>query len=905
MISVTHYRNPIDPASRESREIAEPATLWGLTKEFTQADEWPLPTVAIVNGDAWMRARWSEALPDGAVVEFRSFVQGGKTGGYVIGGAMIVAGAAMIISSWGTLGPSGIGLILAGAGQIYAASQMIDPPDVPSYLGADAGSPTYSIAYKSNRKRVGEPVPVVYGKHRLLPDLVTESYQVYVNDQQFAYIVICLGIGEFDIDASSLRFGEALFSELKDITYQVVPPGSALTLFRDRVTTNQSLSGQEVIGIGSPVKRVGGPVLTVTWDGVSGDSIIISCSDPVFSNLNIFDVLQLSGTINFDGHGNVVEVSANAVRIDGYFTYYADEFPVYASVSYYLGAAIVSPQSAVFTTGPNRITSVAGAFSLVQATDSITVSNAAPNNGTFTVTAVAGDGSWIQTATAFTPTTAPNPQVVHTSSGWSPWYEVANKAVSVESFEVDYVCPRGIGTLTGAGGVNPRTITTYIEYQGWDVNDILSSAPQTLTTTLTGAQVKPLRRSYKFANDTGYPRVKIRYRRSALASTNTNDLDTLLLAGLKGYLPNVTYYPGCTVMAIKVRASEQMVQGQTQQVNLVATRKLPIWNGTSWSANTATRSPAWALTDILRDACQLNDSEIDLPAFLALDAIWAGRGDSFDGVFDQTLTSWEALQRVARAGRAQVVLSGGVVTIVRDGVRSVRAAMFTPSNILAGSLRVEYRLPNDNDPDGTSVSWVNPTNNWQAAHIDYRETGGTPVDPVSIDLFGVTGLAQATREAVYLDRVRIYQRKTISWQTEMDGHLVSVGDLVALSHDVPAWGQSGELLAQVGTIFTTSEPLTWAASGTHYVLLRRPTGTVFGPYAVTQISGQPNQFSMATALDFSPRLDLSLGERTGFTFGPSSNYLRDVVITSVTPQDATTVELQAIPYDARVHAAGA
>jgi hypothetical protein len=248
------------------------------------------------------------------------------------------------------------------------------------------------------------------------------------------------------------------------------------------------------------------------------------------------------------------------------------------------------------------------------------------------------------------------------------------------------------------------------------------------------------------------------------------------------------------------------------------------------------------------------------------------------------------------------VLSGGQVTCIRDAARTLRAALFTPANILPGSLAIEYRLPQEADPDGTEIAWIDPANAWQPAHIEYREGGGSITSPQTFDLFGVTNEAQATREATYLDRCRLYQRKVIRWETEMDGHLVSVGDLVGLSHDVLGHGQSAELIAVNGTTYTTSEPLAWVG-GSHTVLFRRPDGSAAGPYTVTAVEGHPEQFVCATALDFTPRTTLENGDRTTVILDPTGAC--DLVVTGVRPGSGTTVEITAIPYDSRVHASGA
>ena len=183
-------------------------------------------------------------------------------------------------------------------------------------------------------------------------------------------------------------------------------------------------------------------------------------------------------------------------------------------------------------------------------------------------------------------------------------------------------------------------------------------------------------------------------------------------------------------------------------------------------------------------------------------------------------------------------------------------------------------------------------------------SGAAPVRPASIDLFGVTDVAQATREATYLARVNTYQRKVIKFSTEMDGHIPLYGDLIGISHDLPSWGQSGQLLAISGTTYTTTEPLTWTAGSAHYVGLRKPGGSLSGPWAVSEVVGNPYAFTLVGALDFTPRTDLSNGDRTAYLFGPGTTWVQDVVVTKIMPRSETEVELTCQPYDSRIYAAG-
>ena len=69
-LQVEHYINHLDPSKRESHVFDAGQTLAEITKKLCDHEEWQVPTIALVNGDPWLRARWSDPIPDGSLIEF-------------------------------------------------------------------------------------------------------------------------------------------------------------------------------------------------------------------------------------------------------------------------------------------------------------------------------------------------------------------------------------------------------------------------------------------------------------------------------------------------------------------------------------------------------------------------------------------------------------------------------------------------------------------------------------------------------------------------------------------------------------------------------------------------------------------------------------------------------------------
>ena len=170
--------------------------------------------------------------------------------------------------------------------------------------------------------------------------------------------------------------------------------------------------------------------------------------------------------------------------------------------------------------------------------------------------------------------------------------------------------------------------------------------------------------SYKYPVSPG--RYEVRATRLDGKDTNSRAGHEVRWGEARGYLDGgITFPDNVTLLAIRMRATDNLSQRSSRLINCIVTRKLPVWTGSSWTAPQASRSIAWAIADAARNGsygARLADSRIDLAALLALDAVWAARGDRFDGRFDSAASWWEAVARIARAGRARIFLQSGRLT---------------------------------------------------------------------------------------------------------------------------------------------------------------------------------------------------------------------------------------------------
>lgn len=487
-------------------------------------------------------------------------------------------------------------------------------------------------------------------------------------------------------------------------------------------------------------------------------------------------------------------------------------------------------------------------------------------------------------------------------AGWVGPF-VANPAATQANYiGIDINLPQGLFSADNNG--NPQAASVTYEIQAQLIDDTGAAIGpwfDLAQPTISLATMQPQMLSVRYLVPAG--RYQVRAQRVGDKDLGSRVANTMQWAGLRAYLPSQHYYGNVTLLAMVIRATNNLNSQTARKINVIATRKLPVWNGTSWSAPVATRNPAWAMADVLRNTDYgrgLADSRINLASLQSLAATWDARGDKFDGVFDTAATLWDALSQLANVGDAMPVYYAGVIDFVRDEAKAIRTAMFTPSNIVAGSLSIEYIFPNYDTPDHVIVEYVDDTT-FQATEVPCVLSGGTQLRPSRLKMFGCTDRNQAWRHGMRLAAANRDRRRNITLVTEMEGYIPRYGDLVAVSHDVPAWGLSGVVLAYAGGIVTTSEPLLWTPGQTHFMAFRRRDGSVDGPYTVTQGG---DDFSAVVV--GAPSIYVSDGaseEPTHYQFGPGERRGLDCQVLGAFPKGDGQVEMTLVNYAASVQEA--
>lgn len=495
-----------------------------------------------------------------------------------------------------------------------------------------------------------------------------------------------------------------------------------------------------------------------------------------------------------------------------------------------------------------------------------------------------------------------------TTSDTGPY--IANATgTDANRIEVDVVWPSGLFRLSSSGNVRQMLMTLIIEYRA--VDD--AGAPVGLGTWITmyngdviDAERSPKRVTYGVDVTPG--RYEVRMRRGQPDDTDAANYSTAQWEAMRAFLEtDAPTFTDVTMLAVKARATSNLNNNSARQFNVVCTAKKPVWNGSTWSAATATRSIAWAFADMCRNNYLGGqaDSKLDLAQLLALDYVWSSRGDTFNFRFDVPTTRWDALNLIAAAGRAFPVLNADLVSIKRQQAQTVPATIFNRNTIVKGSHSLEYVFQRENSYDSVRAEYYAPEHGWIKNTVLCVPPGSAGLNPQPVTLYGVTDRAQAFREGIYRAESALRQNKVSRLKTELDGYIPSRGDLIKIVNENFDMDQGGELVAVEGSPAVTlllSEPVTFSTASpapAHYILLRKDDGTVSGPHLVTP-GADSKRVTLNQALAWVP----STGgdrERTKFAFGLLSSTAGDWVVESISPRGGVSVELTCVNYVASVH----
>lgn len=808
-------------------------------------------------------------------------------------------------------GTDPISITLALFSAVSAVFGMLTPklPGTPNTPGQ--GDSLSNASINGNKVKMGDVIRESFGTQRIFGDYLLPPHRYFSDPQtQWVELMLCIGRGRYQIQDGAIRIGEtSLLSLGADAEYQIFQPGetvSGLGSIWWHTAPEVGASSTGAAGLELTDATSITPAAVASAFQFSGYTITIPSGAGSFpADWTVGQVLRIIAPYSYtvtDGGGATRDVVSGPLSMlnptvgdqievvganAGKYTVqtYTPGTPGQMTLNYEWGAAANQLElgTSSATIGP-----VGLHFKITSITPSAIVVDRLTSSGAL-------DASF----PGFTAATMSNASIsIDTSSlqgGWRGPFAACPPKEKTAKIELDTMYPSGLGGVGEEGYLFPLTVNYEVQWRDMALGD---SAPWT---SVNFADTNTTLNQVGYTKHIDLPylmRPEVRMRKTSPLGETLEFRDTIQWYGLKSLLQAPTKYEGATTIRIRVRTSDRIAAQTESKISVIATRMLPTRVDGAWTEEIATRDIAPVFAYIAK-SLDYTDAGLDLDALDELDALWKSRGDKFDGQFTSTSTAKDAMNDVLGAGYAELTVERGVLLPVRDGIRTQFEHMYTPQNMTRPLVR-DIQLVKPSDFGGVDVTYTDPES-WTEEVVECRLPGITGRIE-KIKATGITDETRAWRLGMRRLRNHWYRRDSYSWSTELDALNSGYMSYDMVADDVPGYGQSALMMdyESAGDVVTieSSEPLDWTTGVNHKVAIRRPDGTVSGPYSATMV----DDYTLTIpSIDFTPDVSWNQ-EPPHLLFGPSNRLSYPVLVMSVTPNGASAASVEAIGYNPLVYA---
>lgn len=482
--------------------------------------------------------------------------------------------------------------------------------------------------------------------------------------------------------------------------------------------------------------------------------------------------------------------------------------------------------------------------------------------------------------------------------GWRGPFAACPVGEVTSLVELDIWFPEGLVGYNAKGSPYVLTLTYEIQYR----DSALAGTWTSLSRSVTDATPDQIGFSEILALP--YPmRPEFRLRKTYPLVDQVEWRNRIEWLAMKSNIVAPITYPGCTIISGRVQISDRISAQSESQINVVATRILPVHSNGLWQPQVPTRQLSPALTYVIKSV-GLTDADIDLGELDRLsDGVWAARSDEFNMAITEESTIKEVLNNILGCGFAELTLDRGVIRPVRDEPRTTLEHGYSAQNML-DDLSMDSELKSDNDFDGVEVTYTDAST-WTEEVVYCR----LPTDPAQgrrvekVSAPGVTDRNKAYQFGMRRRRIHEYRRDSFSFSTPGDAMNSRYLSYCAVSSDIPGYGQSALLMGfsvSGGTAtLISSEPLDWSSAGPYAVAIRKQDGALSGPYTPTRIDDYRLSIPVP---DFAPDTSWENNlEPPHLLFGPVVSWVYKVLVTSVAPRGIEEASVEAVGYDERVY----
>lgn len=203
--------------------------------------------VLIVNGVPQMQRYWHRTVAVGDVIDWHILPGSGQTSRTVLTIIAIIAisyfsaGIATAFGIGGAAGTAAVSIALNLAASLLI-NALIPIKSAESAVGNNASpGSVYNTSLSGNQARLAQPIPVIYGRMRTMPDFAAQPYAFYENNDQFYNALFCVGQGSYSIER--ILIDDTPILNFQSVYFKVLPPGTLPSRVRGNVVTAPEVAG--------------------------------------------------------------------------------------------------------------------------------------------------------------------------------------------------------------------------------------------------------------------------------------------------------------------------------------------------------------------------------------------------------------------------------------------------------------------------------------------------------------------------------------------------------------------------------------------------------------------------------------------------------------------------------------
>lgn len=791
--------------------------------------------------------------------------------------------------------PVTIGIAIAVITAIVTIA-LLPRPEKPNQQGIARTSPNNQISGQTNVARTGEGVPDIKGQIRAYPDLAQSAWYSWEENRRRVRERFCVGISTLDI--TDVRDNETEFSRIAGSSFEVVERAvNGTDRYPLRAT---SLDDSRLLAENQ--REIDLNYIYLANDG--GINYVIVGVDPnqdipVLLDLDNEASFEISGTTSatinqefFIDHSNPITTSTEVVSV----TFSPQGQPVDIELQCHRIPVIVEDDFPAYSLGSCTIRQGSTCFP-----DFIVIGYNAISGAFFDIGEI---------------------RVGEITDGFTNWTQLGVEGVGSFSWYLNLIFQSGL--IMSSGNLltvsfqiqardsvtqDPATLTALINGQpvaiGSDVSvDITGRTRAELGRTIEFTQTQP-----NISN-----RVEFRVRRTTdIDPENTiSDASIETVFSLIRY-PSTALGAGFTLIDVDARSDFTNNSTSSRKINCLAARRQHSYD-IATDAITAPSSLNRSFADGITSDFMTLFGETRTRQILDLVSLYTvsdalsddlkNFGYSFD---DVNISLGQRIHTMCNVARVGAIRDGQVWRFYREEAKS-EVYVFDRRNIASTSDQSQsYRFQKPNDNDSVRLSYIDPVDD-KERHIERRIDAanqtfveGVGNRPLEISLAGCRNTAQAINRAELEVRRLLFQRRRVTERVLNDGQIVDIGDRVRWACIYDDDTTDGEALEISGTQVRLSERPVFEAGSTYFAHISDSNGNMTGPHQVTQgslgdfwIEGLP-----VANIFIANNMPSQAGSHVIIGTTNDLNYY-DFTITSKTPADDETVQIEMVEYDARM-----